>query len=511
MKKIKKILLSRTFLFIILALLQIAFFVGLLVYFSSLAVSVYSVLTILSVLVIVLVMENDDANPAYRMMWMLIVVLLPVAGAAFYLLWGNRNVGRRMGKVLARIEQDGNDALEQDAETLRSFCRSKPAFAPMAKYLSQQSNPLYTHTACEYYPMGEDFFSRFLEELEQAQRFIFLEYFIIDEGEMWSRTLEILERKARQGVDVRVCYDFIGSMFNLSRDYPLTLREKGIKCYAFNPIRFSFHLSEYTLQNHRNHRKIAVIDGKVGFMGGLNLADEYINKRSRFGVWKDTSFMLRGDGVYSLTVTFLKTWDFAAHEVTDPRHFRVSCPQESDCYVQPYADTPIDGESVAENAYLHVINNARKYVYITTPYLVIDHEMMTALTLAAKSGVDVRIVTPGIPDKKNVYLVTQSYYRILLAAGVRIYEFTPGFLHAKMYVCDDKTAIVGSANMDYRSLYLHFENCCAFYGGKIVRAVRRDMTDIFAQSREVTLEEVKRTKLPKRLMQSLLRFFAPML
>ena len=249
----------------------------------------------------------------------------------------------------------------------------------------------------------------------------------------------------------------------------------------------------------------------MAFSGGFNLADEYANFTHPHGVWKDTGFMLRGEAVYSYTAAFLATWDYVRHTVSPVERFRPTCRDMADCVIQPFVDSPLDQENVSENAYFNILQQAQRYVYVATPYLVVDNEMLTCLRLAAKSGVDVRILTPGIPDKKFVYLVTQSFYHTLLEAGVRIFEYTPGFMHAKMFVSDDKAAIVGSANMDYRSLYLHFENCCAFYGGQMVRTVRKDLEQCMAVSRECTLEEVYRTPLPKRILQIFFRIFAPLM
>jgi len=328
---------------------------------------------------------------------------------------------------------------------------------------------------------------------------------------MWYETLAILRQKAAEGLDVRVVYDAFGSMFTLPPGYDATLRAMGIKCQPFNPIAFSLHISDYKMLNNRDHRKIAVVDGETGFTGGLNFADEYINRKKRFGVWKDTGVMLKGPGVYSLTVTFLKMWDYVSGTQTRYEEYRPRGEYEADGFVQPYCDSPLDGEPVSENAYRNVLRRAQKYVYIVTPYLILDNEMTTALRLAAQSGVDVRILVPGIPDKWYVYYVTQSYYARLLEAGVHIYEYTPGFVHAKMYVSDDKEAIVGSANMDYRSLYLHFENCCAFYGGHVVRDVRDDICATLGESREVTMADVNSTPFLKWLAQVFLRFFSPMM
>ncbi|MEG0616032.1 MAG: phospholipase D-like domain-containing protein, partial [Oscillospiraceae bacterium] len=293
--------------------------------------------------------------------------------------------------------------------------------------------------------------------------------------------------------------------------YEEVLERSGIKCEIFNPLRFTFHISDYTMLNHRDHRKITVIDGEVGFTGGVNFADEYINRLVRFGKWKDTALMIKGPGVFSLSVTFLKMWDFISGNETKYREYMPITSYNADGYVQPYCDSPIDDETVSENAYLNIIQRAQRYVTIATPYLVIDHEMLTALCLAAKSGVEVSIITPGIPDKWYVFYVTQSYYPELLKAGVKIFEYKPGFIHAKMYASDDEVAVVGSANMDYRSLYLHFENCCAFYGGHMPRDVRDDLNETIAQSREVSLADVKKTPFYKRLMQIILRFIAPLM
>ena len=320
-----------------------------------------------------------------------------------------------------------------------------------------------------------------------------------------------IDLAARKGVDVRLIYDGFGSMFTLPGDYDEEIRRAGIKCHVFNPLHFSLHISDYKMLNHRDHRKITVVDGETAFTGGLNFADEYINRKQRCGVWKDTGLMLKGPGVYPLTVTFLKMWDFVAGTTTPYTDYMPLGEYEADGYVQPYCDSPLDGEAVAESAYLNVLQHARDYVYIVTPYLIVDNEMVTALCLAAKSGVDVRILTPGVPDKWYVYYVTQSYYPRLLEAGVRIYEYTPGFVHAKMYVSDDREAIVGSANMDYRSLYLHFENCCAFYGGHMVRDVLEDVRATLAESHEVTMADVLRTPLYKWLAQVFLRFFSPLM
>ena len=318
-----------------------------------------------------------------------------------------------------------------------------------------------------------------------------------------------MEEKAAQGVEVRLIYDDMGCMFTLPRDYNEQMAARGIQCRVFN--RFVPVMS--LRFNNRDHRKFLIIYGKVGFTGGINLADEYINRRERFGHWKDSAILLEGDAVWSMAVMFLTMWDHCCGWEEEFHHFR---PEPAPArpwtgYVQPYTDTPLDREAVGQAVYLNMIGKARKYIYITTPYLVIDVATNTALCNAAKSGVDVRIITPHIADKWYVHAVSRSHYQPLIEAGVKIYEYTPGFIHAKMYVSDDKTAIVGSANMDYRSLYLHFENCCAFYGGQMVQDVRADLEECMSVSNEVFLEDTYKTPLPKRVAQLVLRLFAPLL
>ncbi|MGD9559361.1 MAG: cardiolipin synthase [Oscillospiraceae bacterium] len=518
-KRIFRVVLSRTFAFALLALLQIAFFVWLVYLFSNSGVVAYTVLMVLSVLVLVAVFEKDDLNPAYKLMWILIIVLMPVFGSLFYLLWGHRTVPRRKRAELLEISKRYTTLMqaEQDPDMLQRLAREDVRMGQSARYLiNHASSPIYPAMGNEYYPVGEAFFPRFLDAIKNAKRYIFMQYYIYEEGVMLDTTVEVLRQKAAEGVDVRVMWDGFGSLFTLPPDYAKKLQSYGIKCSAFSPMRVTLHVSDYAMLNHRDHRKITVVDGEIGFSGGLNFADEYINAKERFGQWKDTAFMIKGPGVYALTTTFLRAWEYASGTACDARAYRATPPAlpppslESG-YVQPFWDTPLDGENVSENAYMNVIRHATDYVYISTPYLILDHEMITRLGLAAKSGVDVRILTPGIPDKPGIFIVTQSYYPVLLQAGVRIFEYSPGFNHAKMYVCDDKVAIIGSANMDYRSLYLHFENGVVFYGGNVVREAHSDMLNSFSLSREVTLEDTRKTPLHRRLFQIVAKFFAPML
>lgn len=518
---IKKLIFSKTFAFALLALAQIGFFVVLIYFFANIGAWAYTLITIVTVIVLVIIFEQDEINPAYKLMWLLVIVIMPLSGALFYLLWGHRHVPRRKRKRFNDIEKRAADAMAQNDKLLPLLRQHDKDMYHSAHYLwTQAAAPVYAGAKVEYYPIGDDFFPAFLDAIRGAKKFIFMEYFIYQKGVMWDTTLEILRQKAAEGVDVRVLYDGFGSLFTLPNDYYKTLRGYGIQSYPFAPLEFTIHVSDYAMLNHRDHRKITVVDGEIGFSGGLNFADEYINQKERFGEWKDTAFRIEGEAVFSLTTTFLKAWDYASGADSDFEAYRPALPPPipANCdtlmdggLVQPYCDTPLDGENISENAYLNVISRANHYVYISTPYLVLDYEMINSLSLAAKSGVDVRILTPGIPDKPTVFLLTQSYYPVLLRNGVRIYEYTPGFNHAKMYVSDDKHAIIGSANMDYRSLFLHFENCVSFYGGGIVGEAKADMEQSFARAKEITLEDTKKTPALRRIAQIIVRFFAPMM
>ncbi len=511
-RKIGRGILTRTFFFVVSLIIQISILIGITVALGRYSVVAYVMLLVLSGAAVITLLDRDNINPVYKLMWVVIILIMPPMGVIFYLFWGHQNTANRHAKRMAAIRCRCTRSLPQQPEPMHRLRVADRGLARCATYLSRVAGaPLYADTQSRYFAWGEDFFPCFLEELKKAKKFIFMEYFIIHPGYMWDTTLKLLKEKADAGVDVRILYDSFGCMFTLPEDYDRRLREMGIRCYKVFPPRFSTYLSDYTMLNHRDHRKITAIDGNVAFTGGLNFADEYINRKKRFGVWKDTGLMLRGTGAYGLTSLFLEMWDFASGEHSDPADYAPTLRYSADGLVQPYGDSPLDDENVSENAYFNILQQAHDYVYIATPYLVVDNEMITSLSLVAKSGVDVRIITPGIPDKPYVYWVTQSYYPVLLKAGVRIFEYTPGFIHAKMYVSDNKTAVVGSANMDYRSLYLHFENCCSFYGGQMVQDVRNDLEECMAVSREVTLEDTRSTPFFKRILQVFLRLFAPLL
>ena len=463
---------------------------------------------------VVLWIVNKTINPSYKLAWTMLILIFPVFGGSLYLLFGKSRIGTVMEQHYQNLIDETAEYLEGSELTRKRLNEDDRSMRIQSDYIWQYSRyPVHENTTAEYFQVGDDMFPVLVHELEQAKHFIFIEYFIINDGVMWQTILNILEKKAKEGVDVRLIYDGFGCLTTLPYKYDQEMRRRGIKCEVFNRFRPILNI----IQNNRDHRKICVIDGWTGFTGGINLADEYINQRKRFGHWKDTAVMLKGEGVWNMTAMFLYMWGIVTRTDTSldfgnyaPHRWH---PDEfpGSGYVQPFCDSPLDDEIVGENVYLNIINRAKNYVYICTPYLIIDNEMMTALCLAAKSGVDVRIMTPGIPDKKMVFLLTQSYYKQLLEAGVKIYEYQPGFLHAKSFVCDDKVGVVGTINLDYRSLYLHFEDGVWMYKNDVVLDIRDDFTETLEYCDPIDLAFCQKRNIVVRAIQNVLRVFAPLL
>lgn len=510
MKKLLNSAFSRAVFVGLFMVLQLAVIIGAILLFRDKATYIYFGFELVSV-VAVLWIVNSPSNPAYKIAWIIPVLLLPVFGGLFWLVFGRDRLSRHERERMRGIESRYAQAMQAAPNEIGELDAENHEAALQAGYtLRMAGAPVYRRTSTEYLEIGETYFARMLEELEKAQKFIFLEYFIIEPGKMWDPILDLLERKVKQGVDVRVMYDDFGCLMTLPNNYFRTLQARGIKACIFN--RFVPVLSSRF--NNRDHRKICVIDGNVGITGGINLADEYINAYPKHGHWLDCGILLKGEAVWSLTVMFLSVWDFVCSQQEDFSLYRPDpdfCATVSDDgFVQPFTDTPMDNEPVGETVYMNIINRAKRYVYICTPYLIIDNEMTTALCMAAKSGVDVRIVTPHVPDKRFVHMTTRSYYPLLLAAGVRIYEYTPGFVHAKSFVCDDQYGVVGTINLDYRSLFLHYENAVWLYESSAVHEIR----DRFLQTLTVC-EEMNATKARAtgfaRLKRAVLRLFAPLM
>ena len=512
-KKWFKYLFRRRVIVLFTLLIQITLFLLLLagagIYFRN----IYMFLNVLSVIVCIYVINKHEKS-GFKMTWIFLILLFPFFGGILYLLFHTWLNPKKLVKALERNIHDSREAFFLPGNRLKDFVNDHPEFRTHAQYLQGFAGfPVYSNTKQVYLDSGEAYHHMVLNELEKAERYIFMEFFLLKEGRMLNSIISVLEKKAAAGLDVRIMYDDLGCFLTLPHDYPQKLAKMGIKCYVFNPFRPIVS----SLQNNRDHRKIIAIDGRVAFTGGLNLADEYINIVERFGHWKDSAIMLEGEGAWSLTLIFLQMWNLGTVESFRDDYASL-CPWKDNPgkgnevwgYVQPYADSPLDNENVGEHVYVQIINQAKKYVYINTPYLILDDTLLSALTLAAKSGVDVRIITPHRWDKWIVATTSRSYYRRLIQAGVKVYEYTSGFNHGKSFVSDDRIATVGTTNLDFRSLYLHFECGVLIYSSDTIAAIKEDFLKTLPISQEVTLKDCA-NNIIQRIIPDILRIFAPLM
>ncbi len=495
----------------LLIVIQFIVFFALVVKLSEYTPLVYVSFVIFSFLVAGYVTTKDD-NPSYKTLWLVVILAVPLFGGLCYFLFGNKRLPKKVRAAATVFNSNSLSNAVRDPSTLVDLAEDDMDLARIAKYLDTTGGfPVWSNTEARYFTLGEHKYFAMLEELEKAQKYILLEYFIIQEGQMWDSIHDIMREKRAQGVEIYIIYDDMGCISTLPADYAEQLRAEGFKVVVFNP--FKPHLSP--VMNYRDHRKILVIDGDTAFTGGINLADEYINKKKRFGHWKDSAVMIKGEAVWNLVDAFFKLWNFSVtspkEKVDISKYKNTISRHAADGFVQPFSDSPLDNENISENLFLNIINRAKDYVYITTPYLVIDYEMQTALCLAAKNGVDVRIVTPGIPDKKAVYQVTRSFYLPLIEAGVKIFEYTPGFIHGKNLISDDKVAMVGTVNLDYRSFYFHFECGSVFYNCSILDKIKKDLEDTMLVSEEISYGKAKAVPLAQRLLRAMLRLVAPVM
>lgn len=457
----------------------------------------------------VLKIINFPENPDYKVPWLLFVLVVPVAGFMIYFMFYNRKLDRGQIKRIKKIFSQQVDT--EDMKTLLELkSEDKKAYLQANQLCKISYSHLYKNTDAQYFDMGEKLFPAIVEDLKKAEKFIFMEYFIIEEGLFWNTILEVLKEKAANGVDVRVVYDDVGCMCTLPGDYYKTLRKYGIKAVCFSRLRGQAD-NEF---NNRSHRKITVIDGKVGYTGGINLADEYINTIEKHGVWKDVGIRIEGDAVNQLTSLFLFNYELnvrTAVESFEP-YFTDGVSVKNSGYMIPFGDGPgpIYKRRVAKIAIMNMLNQAENYVYMMTPYLIIDNELCQCIENAALRGIDVRIITPHIPDKKVIFLMTRSHYKRLMDAGVKIYEFEPGFVHAKVYMSDDKYGIVGTINMDYRSLVHHFENGIWLYNHQVLSQVKDDIEATLEQSIAIGDEHIKNT-ITQRFISALVRILSPLL
>lgn len=490
-------------------LLQVAWIVVLFVRLNEYS-ELINLLTALIAAAVVLRIYVRSENTAFKLSWIILILLSPLMGLCIYALFGHKDANRGMRKRFETIDAKLLPEILQDKAVMERLEEKNFYFANQSRYLYDYGKyPVYRNTDVTFYAEASDGFEAQLRELQKAEHFIFMEYHAIEEAEAFARLKAVLAERAAAGVEVRLLYDDVGSIGFIDPGFIGRMKEVGVECRVFNLVLPFLNI----FMNNRDHRKITVIDGKVGFTGGYNLADEYFNITHPYGYWKDTGVRLEGDAVKSLTVMFLEMWNAIGKTDADVSGYLPAYEGtvRGSGFVQPYADSPLDNEYVGENVYLNLIKNAAHRLYIATPYLIISDDMARELCMAARRGVDVRIVTPGIPDKKLIYKITRSYYAGLVQGGVRIYEYTPGFIHQKQVLCDDCAAAVGTINFDYRSLYHHFENGVLMFDCDAIRDIRKDFKQIFAVSREVTGEYREGRSAVLRLTQCLLRLFAPLL
>lgn len=514
MRKLLKLMFSQVSIVSFLLILQLLALTASLFRISEYFVYFNIFLRLVSAVTVIIII-NRHSNPSYKLAWVIPILIFPLFGGLFYLFITGQMHTKYYFSKLSSSGENINRRYPQDKDVLSEIASKYPERETTVRYINNVcAMNAYRLKEAQYFPQGEDMYKSILEELEGARHYIFIEFFIIKEGVMWDSILEILKRKAAEGVDVRVMYDGMGSMTLLPKNYPKTLESYGIKCHVFSP--FTPFLS--ALQNNRDHRKILVIDGKVAYTGGVNLSDEYINIDYPHGHWKDMSVMVKGPAAFSFARMFLHLWWHSSRtkeNIADfePQFSESELPSKGGTggYVMPYSDVPQDKYQTGEYIYLDIINKAKKYIYITSPYLILDHEMTVALINASYSGVDVKIICPLVADHWYARAVAYSYYKELLDAGIEIYEYAPGFIHGKTFCSDDEVAVVGSINLDYRSLYLHFECAAWFLGGDIVSSVSKDFRNTLEKCHKITHETCDKMHPLRKILNAFLRLFAPLM
>lgn len=516
MKKIRKTSTTRIVIGRIVSIIPVIFLQGFIIFvlakwLAPFATFFYTILSVLSTLFTLYLIAKKDEG-AYKMLWLLVIFLAPLPGAFMYLFYGNKRTGKQLEQRIKDVNITIPVQLNDDTELMKALETENKSVAQTFGYVKHMTGfPVLKNETAQYYPVGELLFEQMLTALKEAKRYVFLEYFIIQEGVLWGAMVDIMEQKVKEGVDIRVLYDDIGSFGTFSTKNRISLLKKGIKCEKFNPL-----IIISGALNNRDHRKIMVVDGAVAFSGGINLADEYINEEHPFGYWKDIGFRITGDAVKSYTYMFIEFWNASSFDqITtelirkDYDQIQIQRAEHFDGYVQPYYDSPNREEAASNNLFIDLLSQSKDYAWFYTPYLLLGDRLRDAFVHAAKRGVDVRIIMPGIPDKKVVYRMSRSYYRDLLQAGVRIFEYTPGFVHAKASLVDDCIGSVGTVNLDYRSLYLHYECNALFYRASLLADLKKDLEASMEASRERTMREENKG-LVHKIIDGVLRIFAPL-
>lgn len=511
MTLLKKLIKSKALYLVASLIFQLLVLLLLLTYFSHEFLPIYYLMVGLSVIVCIGVI-NRDSDTSSKILWVFVIMALPFFGGMMYLLFGGRKIPKALKIQDRQAYADYNLYFNERNRKLQQADFEDPVLEKMTNMAWNNGKfALYKNSATTYYKTGEEQFEAIVQALKEAKHFIFIEMYILDHGYMLKTILDILEEKVAQGLDVRLIYDDFGSLLNIEHDFPEQMRAKGIQCYAFNPIKPQLAIQ----MNNRDHRKIIVVDGRVAFTGGSNIADEYINKVERFGHWKDMGMRVTGAAVEMFTISFIQLWNFCAPTNTPYEKFVLPpsafAGDHSEGYVIPFSDSPTDENNTGKNMHLNMLATARKFCWISTPYLILDAEMESALILAVNNGVDVRLVVPGIPDKKTVYQVTKANYDHLLRKGVKIYEYTPGFIHGKVTLADDAQALVGTVNMDFRSYYYNYECGIWGYHTEMIPAIHEDFEQIFKDSREITVEDMQKVNPVVRYYRNFLKIFSPLM
>ncbi len=506
-----KIIFSRTLIIILMLLLQILVLLGSFQWLGQYLSYIWEGMNFLGAILIIYIINKDEPTE-FKLSWIIPICVFPIFGALIYIFVVGNFGGIGLRARLEKCMKESEELLVTAPETNTAVEKCAASFRGFAHYMEHTVGfPVYHNSKARYYPLGEDKFEDLLIELRKAEKYIFLEYFIIERGIMWNAVLDILKEKVKEGVEVRVMYDGMCSLLLLPYGYPKKLKQYGIKAKMFSPI-VPF-LS--TTQNNRDHRKILVIDGKVAFTGGVNLADEYINKTVRFGHWKDIAVKITGDAVRSFTVMFLQMWNVYEKEEEDYASYLEDVVYEEplyhDGFVIPYGETPTRKTEVAKTVYESIINAANQYVHIMTPYFIVDREFLDSMKFAAGRGVEVSMILPHIPDKKIVYYIARTCYPELLRAGIKVYEYMPGFVHAKAFASDDICAVVGTVNLDYRSFFHHFECGAYFYENSVVGKVEEDFQDTLLKCQEITLDYYKKIPMYQKLIGRVFKLLAPLM
>lgn len=497
---------KRLFVFIAIMFIELGFLFSIIITLNARLAYFYAAMEIVSIIVSLYLVYSRD-NPSFKLTWVIIILVFPLFGVFIYLIFGTHFLSPSIRKMIKKSELLNHQICRQDAKILAELEKESPSALRQCRFLlGTCGKPVYKGSYSEIQLPGEEIYASMLEELAKAKRFIFIEFFIIKEGQMWDGVLNILKKKAAEGVEIKIIYDDMGCIDRLASDFKEQCEKAGIKAVTFNQLIPVIN----KLMDYRDHRKIIVIDGNVGYTGGYNIGDEYINIERPYGHWYDGGIMLKGEAVFSFTAMFIDLWAMITGTVIKPDDYRVTEKCSDNGFVQPFNDSPFLS-NVAEGAYLNMINSAKKYIYITSPYLINGHEMAATLCNAAKSGIDVRIITPHIPDKKFVFSVTHANYELLMENGVRIYEYTPGFMHAKMALSDGDTGMMGSVNLDYRSFFQQLEDAVFLYKTSSLVRMKAEFDKLFELSAEIELEKFKNRSFKEKFAEMFFSLFAPLI